>query len=79
MVQSPTILYCKSHFQYDDSYNNSNLLHITMKVHWWRANANMTRAVSLADNIPTLQKVCRIIPAQESLFLSSRVIRRAEL
>ena len=65
---------------YDDKNSNkSNLLHMTMNVHWWRANASMTRAVSLADNIPTLQKVWRIMPVQESLFLSSRVIRRAEL
>ena len=39
----------------------------------------MTNAVSRAQIIPALQNVCKIIPAHVSLFLSSLVIRKAEL
>ncbi len=54
-------------------------LHMTIKAQWCSANASMTRAVSLAESMPTLQKVWRIIPVQLNFSLSLRLIRSAEL
>lgn len=61
------------------SWKGGRDLHKTMMTHSFKARVSSTRATILAESIPNLQIVCKIIPIQVILRFSALTILMAEL